>query len=150
MSCEELKKTLEADAYDDCFASATSANEGGKKFSFVNVNRKTICRVHIDNCLIKDNAVKKCDYLFNVKEDKLYYLVEFKGVEVTEAIEQIISPYEIINKKIKEKAHNFKGVIVSSSVPAGTEQRFRKLQEKFFKEKHLKITKTHIHHFEKI
>jgi len=45
---------------------------------------------------------------------------------------------------------NIKGVIVSSSVPSATEQRFRKLQERCFREKRLKIIKTHIQHTEKI
>lgn len=150
MSCVKLKQVLEVEPDNNCFETATSAREGGKRFSFLNITRKTICRVHIDDCLITDKTVKKCDYLFNVNEDNLYYLVEFKGVAVDEAVRQIISTYEIVNEKIKQDAQNFKGVIVSSSVPAGTEQKFRRLQERCFKEKRLKITKTHIQHTEKI
>jgi hypothetical protein len=150
MSCVKLKQVLEVEPDNNCFDAATSASEGGKRFSFLNINRKAICRVHIDDCLITNKKVKKCDYLFNVSEDNLYYLVEFKGLAVDEAVLQIISTYEIVNEKIKQDAQNFKGVIVSSSVPAGTEQKFRTLQEKCFKEKRLKITKTHIQHTEKV
>jgi hypothetical protein len=150
MSCEKLKQTLEIAPDNKCFATASSAKEGGKKFSFLNNSNKSICHVHIDNCLITDKTIKKCDYFFSVKEDHSYYLVEFKGIAVDEAIQQIISTYEIINEKIKSDAQNFKGIIISSSVPSATEQRFRKLQERCFKEKRLKIIKTHIQHREKI
>ena len=150
MNCDELKEKLDAIPEEDCFSISTSESEGGKKFSFINPDRKSICRVHVDNCLIKDKSTKKCDYLFSVKEDSLFYLVEFKGINVHEAIEQILSTYEIINKKVQQQAHHFRGIVVSSSVPSATEQKFRKLQEKCFREKRLKITKTHIQHFEKI
>ena len=150
MSCEKLKQTLEVTSDNGCFATATSAKEGGKKFSFYNRSNKSICRVHIDDCLITDKTIKKCDYFFSVKEDESYFLVEFKGIAVDEAIQQILSTYEIVNEKIKSDAQNFKGVIVSSSVPSATEQRFRKLQERCFKEKRLKIIKTHIKHTEKV
>jgi hypothetical protein len=150
MSCEKLKQVLEAKTDNNCFAAATSAKEGGKKFSFLNRSNKNICRVHVDDCLITDKTIKKCDYFFAVNEDQSYYLVEFKGIAVDEAILQIISTYEIVNEKIKSDARNFKGVIVSSSVPSATEQRFRKLQERCFREKRLKIIKTHIQHTEKV
>jgi hypothetical protein len=150
MSCEKLKQVLEVKPDNNCFAVATSAKEGAKKFSFLNRSNKNICRVHVDDCLITDKSIKKCDYLFKVNEDQLYYLVELKGTDVDNAIQQIISTYDIVNEKIKSDAQNFKGVIVSSSVPSATEQRFRKLQERCFKEKRLKIIKTHIQHTEKI
>ncbi len=77
-------------------------------------------------------------------------MVEFKGTAVDDAIEQIISTYEIINNKIQKHPQNYLGVIVSSGVPAGTEQKFRRLKEKCYKEKHLKVTKAHFWHMEKI
>lgn len=150
MSCEKLKQVLEAAPGNKCFTTVTNAKERGKRFSFENKNKKSICRVHVDGCFITDNSIKKCDYLFFVNEIHKYYLIELKGVHVSEAVEQIVSTYHIINEKIKSNAQNYKGVIVSSSVPSATQQKFRKLQEQCLKELGLKIIKTHILHVEKI
>lgn len=96
MSCEDLKTTLNGDAV--CFSLASVAIENGKRFAFSNVSGKTICRVRVDNCLIKDQTIRKCDFLFNVEEDKRYYLVELKGGDVGSAIRQIESTFDIVNK----------------------------------------------------
>jgi hypothetical protein len=149
MSCFELRSTLEADGKNDCFDNSPVAKEGGKRFAFANTSRKTICRVRVDNCLIADNQ-KKCDFLFKVLEVEKYYLVELKGVNVEDGIQQIISTYNIVNRKIKASPDNFNGIIVSSSIPASAHQRFRKLQEKCYRDTKILIKKKHIEHIEPI
>ncbi len=112
MCCEELQNQLEANNKDDCFSNSSGAGEGGKKFIFDNKSDKTICRVKVDDCLIATKNFKKCDFLFKVCEVDKYYLVEFKGVAVDEAIEQIVSTYDIINAKIRTVSQNYIGIIV--------------------------------------
>jgi hypothetical protein len=73
-----------------------------------------------------------------------------KDTDVETATEQIIQTYEILNAKLKAEPDKFTGIIVSSSVPAATEQRFRRLQEKALRDKKLRIKKTHNLHIEKI
>ncbi len=150
MSCSELQKVLETNNKENCFSESTSAMENGKKFSFENKSKKSVCRAKIDHCLITSIEVKKCDFLFMVKENNKYYLVELKGTRAIEAAQQIISTYKIVNLKINTIPENYKGIIVSSSVPAGTEQRFRQMQSKWYRDYRLRITKTHFHHTEKI
>ena len=150
MCCSELQKQLEAPTKTDCFSPSSGAKENGKKFNFDNRSHKTICRVRVDGCLITSQEVKKCDFLFKVCEDDRYYLVELKGGAVDEAVLQIISTFDIVNAKVKTLPEKYAGVIVSSSVPAGTEQKFRRLQEKVYREKHLRIKKTHFQHTEPV
>jgi len=63
---------------------------------------------------------------------------------------QIVYTYDIVNQKIKVAARHYKGVVVSSAVPAATQHQFRKLQDKYYREKQLLITKTHFHHIQAI
>jgi hypothetical protein len=149
MCCAELKMLLEANDKDDCFDHSHAAHEGGKRFVFTNTGDKIICRVRVDDCLITGHE-KRCDFLFKICELEKYYLVEFKGVKVEDGVGQIINTYTIVNKKIKTLPQNYSGIIVSSSVPAATQQRFRQLQEKCYREKGFRIRKTHWQHEEPI
>lgn len=150
MSCIEFKEILKAEEKDDkCFDNSPVAKEGGKRFAFNNTTNKTICRVKIDNCLITDQQ-KKCDFLFKVIESGKYYLIELKGVNIDEGVEQIVSTFDTVNRKIKAIPQDYAGIIVSSSVPSSAQQKFRKLQEKCYREKKLLIRKTHFQHTEKI
>jgi hypothetical protein len=150
MSCSELLVLLDALDKKDCFSQSTSAQERGKKFSFNNPDRKSICRVKVDACLITNLEIRKCDFLFRVQENNKYFLIELKGMDVEHAVQQIINTYEIVNGRINTTPQNYKGVIVSSRVPAATEQKFRQLQDKCLREKRFKITKTHNSHTERI
>lgn len=138
MRCgDELRVTLEGDAA--CFSNASSAIENGKKFILNNTSGKTICRVRVDNCLIKDQTIKKCDFLFNVEEEDKFFLVELKGVDLGTAIKQIESTFDIVNQKIKVTASNYTGIIVSSAVPRASTLKFQNLQDKLYRNKKLLI-----------
>ena len=140
--CKELVQALQAEGKESCFEKRTVAEENDKKFKLLNRSKKSICRVKVDDCLIKDQNTKKCDFLFKVCEDEQYLLVELKGSDVQKAIAQIIATFEHINAKLNLPPANFKGYVVSSSVPRGAEQRFNRLKEKCLKDKKLKIHKT--------
>ena len=114
----------------DCYSSSSIAFENGKKFVINNRSKKTICKIHIDNCLIKDNNVRKCDFFFAIRENQKFYLVELKGQSLDDAVEQIKSTFNILNSKIKQSAQDFVGVIVSSAVPKAADQKFKTLQQK--------------------
>ncbi len=148
MACDNLRSILNSDAA--CFSTAGSATENGKKFFFNNPANKKICRVHVDNCLIKDQSIKKCDYLFEIQEDSRYYLVELKGKSIDIAIEQITSTFEFVNKKIKAPAASYTGIIVSSAVPKAANQKFKNLQDKLFRDKKLLVKRKQNQYEERI
>jgi len=141
MCRKQLMKTLDAGGKAGCFDDSTVAKEKGKEFRINNKSQKTICRVHIDGCLIYDNRGKRCDYFFKICEMEQCFLVELKGSDVNEAVKQIIHTFDFINRKLKLPPKNFEGIIVSSGIPRAAEQKFRTLKEKCFKEKKLKIYK---------
>jgi hypothetical protein len=142
MNCNDLRNILNGDA--GCFSIASSAAENGKKFRFNNPSHKTICRVHVDNCLIKDQTIRKCDFLFNIVEDSKYYLVELKGTSIDIALKQIVSTFEIVNAKIKGDPTDYTGIVVSSAVPKAANQKFKNLQDRIYRDKKLLIKRKQI------
>ncbi len=150
MCREELIEALKATKKSECFDNSTVAKENHKEFRLENKSKKTICRVKVDGCLIDDQRTKRCDYLFKVCETKKHFLVELKGTDVNKAVEQIISTFDFINRKLKLSPEYYEGVIVSSSVPRAAEQKFRLLKENCLKKKKLRIRKVSHKHPETI
>lgn len=148
MACENIFDTLGGSP--ECYSNASSAIEKGKRFVLNNKSRKTVCRIRVDNCLIIDKQIKKCDFFFAIEETKKYYLVELKGQSIDDAVEQIKSTFSIINKKIGEDANNYVGIVVSSAVPKAADQKFKTLQQKMFKEHGFMIKRKQIHYQEDI
>ncbi|TWI15646.1 hypothetical protein [Sphingobacterium siyangense] len=146
MPCKDIYAILGGDM--DCYSNSSVAFENGKKFVINNRSKKSICKIHIDNCLFKDNNIRKCDFFFAIKEDQKFYLVELKGQSLDDAVEQIKSTFDILNSKIKKRTQDFIGVIVSSAVPKAADQKFKTLQQKIFKEHKLMIKRKQIHYEE--
>lgn len=148
MPCKDILSKLGGDT--DCYSNESSAHENGKKFTLNNVSKKTICKIRVDNCLIKDKNIRKCDFFFSVNEDRKFYLVELKGQSIIDAVEQIKSTFTIINAKIREDSKNYTGVVVSSAVPKAADQKFKTLQQKIYKNHKLMIKRKQIHYIENI
>lgn len=148
MCCNDLKKKIGGS--NKCYSNSNAATENGKQFRIDKPNDISICKVQVDGCLIKNNAILKCDYLFKICQSSQIFLVELKGTDVIHAVSQITSTYDQIKNKIGEPSSNYKGFIISSSVPRAAEHNFRKQQEKVLKQKGFLIKKGHKIHIEKI
>lgn len=146
MACAELQQKLNGRA--SCFSNSSAASENGKRFSFKNPNNLTICKVQVDGCLINDQNKKKCDFFFSVPQVNKYYLVELKGKHIEIALEQITETFVHVNKNLQESPDQYKGLIVSSTVPKSANQRFKNQQEKIFKKHRLWIERKQIRHSE--
>ena len=139
MCREALITALGADDKAECFDNSTTAKEKGKEFRLENKSKKTICRVKVDGCLIDDKRTKRCDYLFRICETEKYFLVELKGnSSLSDAVIQISRTFDFINERLKLSPQYFEGVIVASKVPRAN-LKFRKVQEKCYRDKKLKI-----------
>ena len=128
---EKLIQALKAGKRADCFDDKTVAKEGEGKLTIINRGKphKTICRVHIDDCLIRGTTTKRCDYLFKICETEQYLLVEFKGSDVVSAFPQLIATFQYLKKKLAAKPDQFEGVIVASRYVPAADQKIRKLRE---------------------
>lgn len=148
MPCGDLLQILGGDQI--CYSNSSTAVENGKKFVLNNRNKKTICKIRVDDCLIKSKQIKKCDFLFSIKEDRKYFLVELKGQSLKDATEQIKNTFNEVNLKLKESPAQFTGIIVSSAVPKTADQKFKSIQERIFKEHKLIIKRKQVHYEENV
>lgn len=146
MACTELQHKLNGSV--SCFSNSSAASENGKRFSFKNPDNLKICKVQVDGCLINDQNKKKCDYFFSVPQLNKYYLVELKGKHIEIALEQITETFVHVNKNLQESPDQYKGFVVSSTVPKSANQRFKNYQEKIFKKHKLLIERKQIRHTE--
>jgi len=140
MCCNELKDLLAASGHE-CFDHSNVAKENGKEFRIKTL--KKLCRVKNDGCLNKSQAEKKCDFIFKICDTNEIILVELKGEDVELAVTQIRATYNKIYSSLKSVNPSYKGFIISSSVPAAAEQKFRQLKEKCRKDLKFNIDKKH-------
>lgn len=136
MCCEKLPFV----GNTQCLDKKAAAKENGKRFCYRQPG--SFCRIRVDGCLIKDSGEKRCDYAYYLCLSKTLLLVELKGTDVATAVFQILSTKDFFGKS-KCEIESYKGVIVSSSVPAATETQFRKLQAIALRDNNVMITKHH-------
>lgn len=137
--CKDLAERLKVEKHLDCFSPKTVASEQGKEFRIVNKSKKAICRVRIDNCLIKSRSTKKCDFLFKVCASKRYLLVELKGSNVEDGFAQLVSTFDYLKSKLEVEPEHFEGFIVSTQVPRAANLKVRKLQGQTWKKYQLRV-----------
>ena len=89
----------------------------GKKTKFVLENRSKclISQYVVDDCLL--NTVRreeKCDFLFDISENKIVYFVECKGSDILKAVTQIGSSIRILKDDFT--GYEMRGRVVSTKV----------------------------------
>ncbi|OYU79117.1 MAG: hypothetical protein CFE23_15545 [Flavobacterium sp. BFFFF1] len=106
---------------NDCGVRSKVAVEKGKRFEIV--SNEDFIKLRIDDCLVKSQQVKKCDFGFVRNSNKEFYFVELKGSDIDTAYEQIINTIDIFQRELIQipKPQRY-GFIVSSKVPkSGTD-----------------------------
>jgi hypothetical protein len=81
-------------------------SENKSKITFLNSGSFLVAKIKIDGCVIKDNNVRKCDYLVLCSNEKMAIFVELKGNHVADAIEQIEATLD--NGSIKNNLLDYK------------------------------------------
>ncbi len=91
-----------------------SLEENGKTMIFKNEKRKSVTKIRVDGCAVKDGI--RCDWL--VKNDKnVEHFVELKGTDVAHGCRQLErSILELSENVAKSVKHSF--IIASRLVPA--------------------------------
>lgn len=99
-------------------SSCIRAEEERKIFEINTQNRSNYYRIRIDNCMIKSQETKKCDYLFIEIKKPCLVFVEFKGDDINIAYEQICQTLDFFikdNPNFKKIPHK-RAYIISSSI----------------------------------
>lgn len=116
----------------------------GKKTLFIlgNETGKIINKFIVDDCLLRSKRrEQKCDYLFEVENEKVVYLVECKGSDILKAISQIESTMEILKADLSN--YMIKARIVPTRVysPDIKTEKYKKLRARLNGELKIKNTR---------
>jgi hypothetical protein len=147
MSCESIKQLLDPQGTQvHCFSNSTVAEENKRKFVINKPANLAVCKVKVDGCLISEQHIRKCDYLFEVATDpKEYLLVELKGSDLNGAVEQLLSTYDRLASQINARPEQFRAFVVSSVVPKSNSA-FRTNQQRLMKNRKLHLERGSIQH----
>lgn len=88
--------------------------ENRSKITFLNPNQDQVLIIRVDDCVIKDNEILRCDYAI-VPCDEVEIYVELKGSDISHAVKQIESTIRLLSdnpQKIKKLCF-----VVSTRVP---------------------------------
>ena len=105
-----------------------SVKEKKKVYSARNKNKKTVCLIQVDDCLIKEG--NKCDYLLLNCDSKISYFIELKGKDMLHAVEQIDRSIHLLRNKISEYAVNARIVLTKVYPPDLKSNKYKKLERK--------------------
>jgi hypothetical protein len=105
----------------------------GKKTEFILVNNsnKIVDKYIVDECLLKSKLrEEKCDYLFNINEDRISYFIECKGSDILKAVDQLNSSLNILWNDLLE--YTLKAKIVPTKVhsPDMRTNKYKKLRKR--------------------
>lgn len=105
-------------------------------YRLLNKDGKEIVVYKIDEGLIKGNKTKKCDYGIYT-EDDLLFLIELKGADLNQAIEQINETITILLKRPNIQVKTLKARVVMSkvrvpSILSTKEKQLKQLLQKFY------------------
>ncbi|MEI3652117.1 MAG: hypothetical protein V6D39_19535 [Dolichospermum lemmermannii FEM_B0920] len=99
--CNDLFRESECKEFCDTRKTIVVKDSGNKQeYRVTNDNGKEICKIKVDDCLIKEG--ERCDYLILSCEDKSAFFVELKGHDLQKALGQIDSSLTKLITEIKE------------------------------------------------
>ena len=84
------------------------------KMCFSNPSRKSVQKIRVDNCLIKEG--KRCDFLL-IDDNNVEYFIELKGKQVEYACTQLMETIKKITRDMSVLKHAF---VISSACPLTT------------------------------
>ena len=93
------------------------AKENKREYRLVNISRKKICKIRIDNGYITETNVAKCDFGFLVCDDIYIILVELKGSDFIHAVEQISSTIHLMNRELENQKVSARIILSKMQVP---------------------------------
>jgi hypothetical protein len=107
----------------------------------LNVINKVVDKYIVDDCVLQDyTRSEKCDYIFNVNNENIVFIVECKRADILKAVSQIESSINILKDSLIGK--KIKGRIVSTKVysPNIRDRNYSRLRERLNKDLVVKNT----------
>lgn len=115
--CDKLLSKHEVQCVLKTGASSIVCIENGMRYELKNDNHSCVKKINIDNCLISDPQMPKCDYAVLICNSEICCFVELKGSDIDHACEQIRSTITQL-KNIVMKCKKIYARIIPSRYPA--------------------------------
>jgi hypothetical protein len=108
-----------------------TVSENGRTFKGDNKQQYEFSLFRVDDCIISDKTVGKCDYLLLNCSEQVAYFIELKGSDLIKAITQIDSSITLLLKTIEDfKIINARVVLTKVKTPSTNSSYEIKLKKK--------------------
>jgi len=108
--------------------------EKKSKYTYRYQPNETFLKIHIDNGLIQDSSVEKCDYLllnYATNENVHHSIfIELKGSDLLKAGRQIMSTIDQIGTELQDSVFHARIVLTNSTEPDDRQRVQRELKKK--------------------
>ncbi|MGI5084538.1 hypothetical protein [Treponema putidum] len=125
--------------------------EHNKEYIVKNCNKKEACIIKIDGALISSKDVKKCDYGLCV-EDNRFFLIELKGVDLSQACKQLLYTLDYMRQKYTNYEYFCRAVVTrmpskkdKTGAPGNYPSSYKKLLQKLLNNEHLRCASRELH-----
>jgi hypothetical protein len=100
-----------------------------------NIQRKEYITLLVDDCIIRSQTERKCDYLLLDKDNKTARLIELKGLDYSHGVVQIINTMKLLGAQLKGMGYiEFLGRIAATRSPHIKDADYKKLKDAVYKE----------------
>ncbi len=134
MTCENCfihAKAQECQEFCDTRKIVVIRDKKSTQWTFENPSGKCVCQIKIDGCIIADQKVKKCDYLFLTcdKTEKSAFFVELKGADSKQAMAQILSTVQQVKSSLCDFCLYARAALTKGKPPGLSSTDEKKLKE---------------------
>jgi len=95
--CDKFPSKHEAQCVSKTTNSSIVCIENGMRYELKNDNQSCVKKIAIDNCLISDTEVQKCDYAVLICNSEICCFIELKGSDIKHACDQILYTIRQLN-----------------------------------------------------
>jgi hypothetical protein len=98
-----------------------------------NKKEKEFCLYHVDDCIVKTQDKKKCDYLLLSAEELIAYFIELKGSDLIKAVDQINATLDALGAKLNDWKWNARIVLTRTNTTDLRDSKYIKLKKRLKK-----------------
>ena len=109
---------------------AILVEQNGRKYVGLNNRNKPFAVTEVDDCFVKSEQEKKCDFLIINLEEKIAYFIELKGKDLLMAIKQIDNSISKFQVHLKKHVINARIVLTKVNAPDYRDTRYIRFEKR--------------------
>jgi hypothetical protein len=105
-------------------------SENNKTYKYINKSKHFVVKIQVDECLIKGEKERKCDYLLLNCTTKTAYLIELKGSDLEYASKQVLNVLNLLKSELSNFDEIHARIVLSKVYQEDIKgENYRKLQK---------------------